>query len=244
MDYDLGRTSASTNPFGSFNSIMGFSFIASLATNPYIWDSARLLILGTLIETGRRLCYWLMERFKIRELTSLVSLFQQLTAVEYCITAQFTEGDQSYEWVLLFLVRTFACLSSQPYIIHVARRRRTFGAVHANFASTRRIPSENGVLSLRLRLMEMLITFRLTKWPNYFGGRGIGLRSRGVLARAQLPSIICREVIRRQPYISRTWFLYLVSGFPDISCLQNLHARYECSLQFRRRNTSPLQGGQ
>ncbi|KAG6897624.1 hypothetical protein C0992_012853 [Termitomyces sp. T32_za158] len=107
MDYDLGRTSASTNSFG-FSSIMGFSFIASLAANPYIWDSARLLILGTLIETGRRLCYWLMERFKI----------------QYCITAQFTEGDQSYEWVLLFLTQENVWRRSREFCVNEKNSKR------------------------------------------------------------------------------------------------------------------------
>ncbi|KAG6820454.1 hypothetical protein H0H93_000208 [Arthromyces matolae] len=71
MDFDLGAAAKGSNMFGSFSSIMGFSFLASFASNPYLWDSARLLILGTLIETGRRLCSWLMERFTFR--TSLLA---------------------------------------------------------------------------------------------------------------------------------------------------------------------------
>ena len=50
----------------SFTRIMGFSFIASLFSKSYMVDSAKLLILGSLIETGRRLFQWLIERFRFR----------------------------------------------------------------------------------------------------------------------------------------------------------------------------------
>ncbi|KAG5717627.1 hypothetical protein E4T56_gene3769 [Termitomyces sp. T112] len=90
---------------------MGLSFIASLASNPYIWDSVRLLILGTLIEAGRRLCYWFMERFKI----------------QYCITAQFTEGDQSYEWVLLFLTQENVWRRSREFRVNEKNSKRKWG---------------------------------------------------------------------------------------------------------------------
>jgi len=53
---------------------MGFSFFASLfgggsqgGPAGYIWDSARLLILGFIIETGRRVFQWLIERVRFRE---------------------------------------------------------------------------------------------------------------------------------------------------------------------------------
>ncbi|KAG6889201.1 hypothetical protein C0995_002661 [Termitomyces sp. Mi166 len=111
MDYDSSRTSAGImNSFGSlnFSSIMGLSFVASLASNPYIWDSARLLILGTLVETGRRLCYWFIERFKI----------------QYCITAQFSEGDPSYEWVLLFLTQENVWRRSREFRVNEKNSKR------------------------------------------------------------------------------------------------------------------------
>ncbi|KAF8153881.1 P-loop containing nucleoside triphosphate hydrolase protein [Crassisporium funariophilum] len=70
--------------------IMGFSFFASLLqSNSYMLDSAKLLILGTIIETGRRLCQWLIERFRF----------------QYSITAQFNEGDPTYDWIILFLTQ-------------------------------------------------------------------------------------------------------------------------------------------
>ena len=48
--------------------VLGFSFFASmLQSNSYMVDSVRLFLLGAIIETGRRLCQWLMERFRFRQ---------------------------------------------------------------------------------------------------------------------------------------------------------------------------------
>lgn len=44
---------------------MGLSFFASLMRNQYLFDSVKMFILGTFLETGRRVCQWLIERFKI-----------------------------------------------------------------------------------------------------------------------------------------------------------------------------------
>ena len=50
--------------------VMGFSFFASmLQSNSYMVDSVRLFLLGTIIETGRRFCQWLIERFWFRKYT-------------------------------------------------------------------------------------------------------------------------------------------------------------------------------
>lgn len=40
----------------------------------YLQESAKLLILGLIIEVGRRVCQWLVERFKFRELHLLTEL--------------------------------------------------------------------------------------------------------------------------------------------------------------------------
>ncbi|KAG6918725.1 hypothetical protein DXG01_012210 [Tephrocybe rancida] len=113
MDPTIGRAAGAggNDMFGSMTSIMGLSFIASLATNPYIWDSARLLVFGTLIETGRRICQWLMERFKI----------------QYCITAQFTEGDPSYEWIVLFLTQENVWRRSREFRVNEKNSKRKWG---------------------------------------------------------------------------------------------------------------------
>ncbi|KAF8060207.1 P-loop containing nucleoside triphosphate hydrolase protein, partial [Lyophyllum atratum] len=67
---------------------LGFSPIASLArTYPFMGQSAQLFILGTLMDVGWRFFHWLVERFQF----------------EYCVSATFTEGDPSYEWVISLL---------------------------------------------------------------------------------------------------------------------------------------------
>ncbi|KAG5642101.1 hypothetical protein DXG03_003600 [Asterophora parasitica] len=95
----------------SLNSIMGLSLVASIAQNPYLWDSARLLILGTLIEAGRRFFQWVIERFKF----------------QYCITAQFSEGDPSYEWVVLFLTQENVWRRSRDFRVNEKNSQRKWG---------------------------------------------------------------------------------------------------------------------
>jgi mitochondrial chaperone BCS1 len=51
----------------SITRIMGFSFFASLLSSTKLLESAKLLFLGSLVETGRRLFQWLIERFRLRE---------------------------------------------------------------------------------------------------------------------------------------------------------------------------------
>lgn len=46
----------------------------TLFANSYLQESAKLLILGLIIEVGRRVCQWLVERFKFRELHLLTEL--------------------------------------------------------------------------------------------------------------------------------------------------------------------------
>ena len=50
-----------------FTRIMGFSVFASLLSNAHAFDSVKLLVLGSIVETGRRLCQWLYERLRFRE---------------------------------------------------------------------------------------------------------------------------------------------------------------------------------
>ncbi|KAF8055229.1 P-loop containing nucleoside triphosphate hydrolase protein [Lyophyllum atratum] len=112
MDSASQAASGSSDGLGlTFNRLMGLSFVASMASNPYIWDSVRLLVLGSLIETGRRLCQWLMERFKF----------------QYCITAQFTEGDPSYEWIVLFLTQENVWRRSRDFRVNEKNSKRKWG---------------------------------------------------------------------------------------------------------------------
>jgi chaperone BCS1 len=70
--------------FDFFTKIMGFSFFASLfgglgggdgdrsgnmgggGRGSYVWNTISLFLLGLLVETGRRLCQWIIQRVKFR----------------------------------------------------------------------------------------------------------------------------------------------------------------------------------
>src|SRR5882762_10341799 len=56
--------------FSSLLSFVGLStpFNSLFVNSSYLHESAKLLILGSIIETGRRLCQWLIERFRFRRL--------------------------------------------------------------------------------------------------------------------------------------------------------------------------------
>lgn len=47
---------------------LGMGPLGSVMSSPYVYDSLRLVVLGSIVEFGRRLMYWGMERFKIRTL--------------------------------------------------------------------------------------------------------------------------------------------------------------------------------
>ncbi|KAJ7922622.1 hypothetical protein B0H13DRAFT_1865638 [Mycena leptocephala] len=77
--------------FEWITSFMGLSTALAafrMVSQAYLGSSIKLLILGSIIETGRRLFRWMIVRFRF----------------QYSITAQFHEGDPAYEWVILFLI--------------------------------------------------------------------------------------------------------------------------------------------
>ncbi|KAF8884507.1 P-loop containing nucleoside triphosphate hydrolase protein [Infundibulicybe gibba] len=92
----------------SFTRVMGLSFFASLFSHSYLFDSAKLLILGSIIETGRRLCQWLIERFRF----------------QYSMTAQFDEGDPAYEWIVLFLTQENVWRQSRDFRVSAKNSKR------------------------------------------------------------------------------------------------------------------------
>lgn len=87
MEYTQAGMNLSSGP-SWVNHFMGFSSLFGLgalfSTHSYIWDSFRLLVLGSIIEAGRRLCQWLMERVRFREsfisqtINSDLNMFQNI----------------------------------------------------------------------------------------------------------------------------------------------------------------------
>ncbi|TFK37900.1 P-loop containing nucleoside triphosphate hydrolase protein [Crucibulum laeve] len=90
--------------------VLGLSFLASLFSNSYVSDSVKLFILGTIIETGRRFCYWLFERMWF----------------QYSITIQVTEGDPTYDWIILFLTQEKVWRRARDFRVTAKSSRRTW----------------------------------------------------------------------------------------------------------------------
>ncbi|KAF5353254.1 hypothetical protein D9756_007929 [Leucocoprinus leucothites] len=97
----------------SITRIFGLSMFASFFTGDGSGlggNSMKLIVLGMLVEFGRRFVQWVIERFRLREWFYCLMDFFGLTRVynpEYSITAEFNEGDPAYDWIINFIVYLF-----------------------------------------------------------------------------------------------------------------------------------------
>ncbi|TFK66856.1 P-loop containing nucleoside triphosphate hydrolase protein [Pluteus cervinus] len=96
------------NGLPSFDQIAKFSFMAGFLQWGYLVNSVKLLLLGSVIETGRRICYWLLERVRF----------------QYCISAEFHEGDPSYEWIVHFLTERNVWRRSREFKVNSKTLKR------------------------------------------------------------------------------------------------------------------------
>lgn len=70
------------------------SLLLPILNSPYIQESIRFFFLGSVLETGRRIFQWTLDRF-----TS-----------GFFVTAHFQQGDWAYDWLNEFLVSAaYAC---------------------------------------------------------------------------------------------------------------------------------------
>ncbi|KAF7368375.1 hypothetical protein MVEN_00159200 [Mycena venus] len=93
------------------SSFLGLSSVfaaVGMLSQAYLGSSIKLLILGSIIEAGRRLFQWLIERFRF----------------QYSITAQFDEGDPAYEWIVLFLTQENVWRRSREFVVTATNSRR------------------------------------------------------------------------------------------------------------------------
>ncbi|KAK7053626.1 hypothetical protein R3P38DRAFT_3254165 [Favolaschia claudopus] len=93
---------ASSLGLGSFRD--AFTFLSS----SYVGSSLKLFVLGLIVETGRRLFRWLIERFSIK----------------YCTTIRFIQGDPAYEWIVLFLNQEKVYRRSREFTVSAANSQR------------------------------------------------------------------------------------------------------------------------
>ncbi|KAJ8518236.1 hypothetical protein ONZ45_g4674 [Pleurotus djamor] len=98
----------------SFMQMFGLSSLVAatgLGGNSQLTDSWKVLILGGLIETGRRLFSWVFERFSLK----------------YSMTARFAEGDPAYEWIILFLTEKKVWHRSRNFWVDSKTSARKWG---------------------------------------------------------------------------------------------------------------------
>ncbi|KAG7089533.1 hypothetical protein E1B28_011207 [Marasmius oreades] len=86
-------------------------FATLFGSSSPMFNSAKLLVLGFIIETGRRLFQWLIERFRL----------------QYSMTAQFDEGDPSYEWVVQFLTKQGLWRRTREFRVNARNSQRKWG---------------------------------------------------------------------------------------------------------------------
>ncbi|KAF8636095.1 hypothetical protein AX17_003800 [Amanita inopinata Kibby_2008] len=98
-----GGGASGSHLFDSLTRFVGLSFFASFfaGSGSNAYDAIRMFLLGSIIETGRRLFYWVIDRFKMR----------------YCITAEIHDGDPAYEWVVNFLTQQDVWRHSKDFVV-------------------------------------------------------------------------------------------------------------------------------
>ncbi|KAJ7500674.1 P-loop containing nucleoside triphosphate hydrolase protein [Mycena galericulata] len=108
--FDSPQGQASGHPLWltSFMALSSVFAAVGMFSQAYLGSSIKLLILGSTIETGRRLCQWLIVRFRF----------------QYSMTAQFDEGDPAYEWIVLFLTQENVWRRSREFVVNATNSRR------------------------------------------------------------------------------------------------------------------------
>ncbi|KAG8966077.1 hypothetical protein FRC03_012561 [Tulasnella sp. 419] len=110
-DFQTNLTSHSTSSLSDGELGQFINVIAPVVHNPYIQDSLRFLFFGTILETGRRLWQWFMDRL----------------AGGFVLTAIFDEGDPVYEWLCSFLNEEKVWSGSREFRVTARTSSRTWG---------------------------------------------------------------------------------------------------------------------
>ncbi|KAJ6565227.1 P-loop containing nucleoside triphosphate hydrolase protein [Mycena vulgaris] len=126
-------TSQHSSWMASFVGLSSIFGALGFLSQSYVGSSLKLLVLGSLIETGRRFCWWLIERFRL----------------QYSITAQFNEGDPAYEWIVLFITQERVWKRSREFVVTANNSQRKWAVSttgdptikgHAEYVPTYQIP--------------------------------------------------------------------------------------------------------
>ncbi|EKM76611.1 hypothetical protein AGABI1DRAFT_62968 [Agaricus bisporus var. burnettii JB137-S8] len=88
-------------------------------------NGIRLFVLGMIVEVARRFVQWVMERFRL----------------QYSITAEFSEGDPAYDWIINFITQEKVWRRSRDFRVSAKSSRRRWGISSASGMEARAIDS-------------------------------------------------------------------------------------------------------
>ncbi|KAG8959564.1 hypothetical protein FRC03_007811 [Tulasnella sp. 419] len=123
MSNDTIDPSAHHGASGPMGLLMRWAtLLLPILNSTYIQESLRLLILGSVIETGRRVCQWLLDRF-----TS-----------GFFVTAHFAQGDYAYDWLNEFLAAQDIWTNSREFRVTATNTDARYIFTPGGSASTER----------------------------------------------------------------------------------------------------------
>lgn len=103
----------------SITRIFGLSMFASFFTGDGSGlggNSMKLIVLGMLVEFGRRFVQWVIERFRL----------------QYSITAEFNEGDPAYDWIINFITQEKVWRRARDFRVSAKSSQRRWAISTAN----------------------------------------------------------------------------------------------------------------
>ncbi|KAG9035195.1 hypothetical protein FRB95_011929 [Tulasnella sp. JGI-2019a] len=96
------------------------SIFLPMLNSPYVQESLRFFFLGTVLETGRRIFQWTLDRF-----TS-----------GFFVTAHFNQGDWAYDWLNEFLAAQEIWTNSREYRVTASNLEREWNNMPGAFSNT------------------------------------------------------------------------------------------------------------
>ncbi|KAG8894661.1 hypothetical protein FRB99_001068, partial [Tulasnella sp. 403] len=108
------------------------SLLLPFLNNPYIFESLRFFFLGSVLETGRRIFQWTLDRF-----TS-----------GFFVTAHFQQGDWAYDWLNEFLAAQEIWTNSREYRVTASNIEKEWSFTPGASSSTEKSiagPLERGI---------------------------------------------------------------------------------------------------
>ncbi|KAF8505057.1 P-loop containing nucleoside triphosphate hydrolase protein [Gautieria morchelliformis] len=86
--------------------LMGVSTGFASASSNFAFDGLRILVIGSIIETGRRVLHWMVERFEFRKSikSCVININSAYSIAGYRVSAEFEYEEHSYGWLVNYLM--------------------------------------------------------------------------------------------------------------------------------------------